>query len=186
MKPASTSTEEILKASRELVREKNWEALNIRSVAAACKVSVGCLYNYFTSKNELVAGTVESIWREIFQLPEEIKNKNDLKAALVQLYQQLKIGSEKYPDFASMHSVVLFPENKKQESETMLSTWNFIEKRIAETIKSDPSVNQERLKDLFSAEQAARILFAQILYSLVKNEFDPSPILEIADRLLYE
>ena len=50
MNTVVTSKEEILKASRELVRQQGWPAVNIRSVAAACGVSVGSIYNYFDSK----------------------------------------------------------------------------------------------------------------------------------------
>ena len=45
-----TSKEEILKNSRELIREKGWAAVSIRSVASACGVSVGSIYNYYDSK----------------------------------------------------------------------------------------------------------------------------------------
>lgn len=65
-----TSREEILKASRELIRQGGWSAISIRSVAAACGVSVGSIYNYFDSKTELVGATVESVWEEIFHRPE--------------------------------------------------------------------------------------------------------------------
>ena len=36
-----TSKEEILKTSREMIRQQGWSAISIRSVAAACGVSVG-------------------------------------------------------------------------------------------------------------------------------------------------
>ena len=62
-----TSKEEILQASRELLKEQGWTAINIRAVAAACHVSVGSIYNYFGSKADLVSNTVESVWHEIFQ-----------------------------------------------------------------------------------------------------------------------
>ena len=61
-----TSKEDILKTSRELIREQGWSAVNIRSVAAACGVSVGSIYNYFDSKADLVGETVESVWCQIF------------------------------------------------------------------------------------------------------------------------
>ena len=35
-----TSKEEILKTSREMIRQQGWSAISIRSVAAACGVSV--------------------------------------------------------------------------------------------------------------------------------------------------
>ena len=64
-----TSKEEILKNSRELIREKGWAAVGIRSVASACGVSVGSIYNYYDSKAELISATVESVWCEIFPPP---------------------------------------------------------------------------------------------------------------------
>lgn len=66
MNTVVTSKEDILKTSRELIQQKGLPAINIRSVAAACGVSVGSIYNYFDSKAALVSAVVESVWREIF------------------------------------------------------------------------------------------------------------------------
>ena len=71
MNTVVTSKDEILKTSRELIRSQGWSAISIRSVAAACGVSVGSIYNYFDSKAELVGATVESVWCEIFRRPED-------------------------------------------------------------------------------------------------------------------
>ena len=54
MNPNATSKANILKTSRELIQQNGWAGVNIRSVAAACGVSVGCIYNYFASKTELL------------------------------------------------------------------------------------------------------------------------------------
>ena len=43
MNTVVTSKEEILKASRSLIQREGWDAINIRSVAAACGVSVGSI-----------------------------------------------------------------------------------------------------------------------------------------------
>ena len=71
MNPMATSKADILKISRELIQQNGWAAVNIRAVAAACGVSVGCIYNYFGSKTELVSAAVESIWNDIFHHPED-------------------------------------------------------------------------------------------------------------------
>ena len=39
----ATSKANILKTSRELIQQNGWAGVNIRSVAAACGVSVGCI-----------------------------------------------------------------------------------------------------------------------------------------------
>ena len=41
MNKSVITKEDILKASRELIQRQGWSAVNIRSVAAACGVSVG-------------------------------------------------------------------------------------------------------------------------------------------------
>lgn len=66
-----TSKQEILKTSRKLIQQQGWSAVSIRSVASACGVSVGSIYNYFDSKAELITATVESVWCEIFHRPED-------------------------------------------------------------------------------------------------------------------
>ena len=54
-----TSKDDILAASREIISREGLPAVSIRSVAAACGVSVGSIYNYFDSKAELVGAAVE-------------------------------------------------------------------------------------------------------------------------------
>ena len=68
MNKVVTSKEEILAASRELVLEKGIMSLSMRSVAEACGVAVGSIYNYFPSKAELLsallwAGSVRELFR---------------------------------------------------------------------------------------------------------------------------
>ena len=53
MNTVVTSKEEILKASRELIRQQGWSAVSIRSVAAACGVlvlSAGVRFDYHFGK----------------------------------------------------------------------------------------------------------------------------------------
>ena len=66
MNHLATSKEDILAASRELIKENGWSALSIRAVASRCSVSAGTIYNYYESKAELLGDTIESIWSEIF------------------------------------------------------------------------------------------------------------------------
>ena len=87
----ATSKEEILKTSRVLIQQNGWEAVNIRAVAAACGVSVGCIYNYFGSKTELVSAAVESIWSDIFRHPDDPAVFEDTLSCIRWMYRQSKI-----------------------------------------------------------------------------------------------
>ena len=89
MNTVVTSKDDILKASRELIRERGWSAISIRSVAAECGVSVGSIYNYFDSKAELMGAAVESVWREIFHRPEDDAVFHDVVACFTWIYARL-------------------------------------------------------------------------------------------------
>lgn len=89
MNKAVTTKEEILKIGRELIRQQGWAAINIRAVAAACSVSVGSIYNYFTSKADLVGAIVESVCMR-FSIVQKMKPYFGTFACIAWLYQQME------------------------------------------------------------------------------------------------
>lgn len=101
MNTVVTSREGILKASRELIQRQGWQGLSIRAVAAACGVSVGSIYNYFDSKADLVGAAVESVWGEIFHLPEDGTVFRDTQACVAWMYERMEQGCRQYPGFST-------------------------------------------------------------------------------------
>ena len=107
-----TSKEEILKTSREMIRQQGWSAISIRSVAAACGVSVGSIYNYFDSKSDLVGATVESVWCEIFHRPDNDAVFRDVQVCVTWIYERMAYGGEQYPGFFTLHSLGFMGKEK--------------------------------------------------------------------------
>lgn len=54
----------LVEEARRQVAECGYAAMTIRSVAAACGVGVGTVYNYYTSKDALVAAFMMEDWQE--------------------------------------------------------------------------------------------------------------------------
>lgn len=140
-----TSREEILKASRELIRQEGWSAISIRSVAAACGVSVGSIYNYFDSKTELVGATVESVWEEIFHRPENADMFQNIVSCITWMFERMAYGSRQYPGFFTLHSLSFMQKEKSegklrmqyvQPCQNSRRCWNF--KMCRWLIKSSP------------------------------------------------
>lgn len=52
----------LLEAARCQIRESGYSAMTIRSVAAACGVGVGTVYNYYPSKEALAAAFILEDW----------------------------------------------------------------------------------------------------------------------------
>ena len=146
MNPMATSKEEILKTSRVLIQQNGWEAVNIRAVAAACGVSVGCIYNYFGSKTELVSAAVESIWSDIFRHPDD---------------------------------PAVFEQQMRQ-------TWQHILDALTMVLTRDKKIRPDAFTEEFSRQKFAGILFSLMLSAVVQQDFDPTAVLEIIRRTIYE
>lgn len=185
MNTVVTSKEEILKISRELIRQKGWSAVNIRSVAAACGVSVGSIYNYFDSKAALVGATVESIWCEIFHRPEEGVVFQDTQACITWMYERMEYGYKQYPGFFTLHSLGFMQEEKADGKRRMQQTWKHILEGLCFVLKRDAKVRSDAFTDSFTAEKFSDVLFSLLLSALLRQDYDPGAVLEIVRRTLY-
>ena len=163
----ATSKEEILKTSRVLIQQNGWEAVNIRAVAAACGVSVGCIYNYFGSKTELVSAAVESIWSDIFRHPDDPAVFEDTLSCIRWMYRQMEYGSEQYPGFFTQ-------------------TWQHILDALTMVLTRDKKIRTDAFTEEFSRQKFAGILFSLMLSAVVQQDFDPITVLEIIRRTIYE
>lgn len=185
MNTAVTSKEEILKTSRELIRRQGWSAVSIRSVAAGCGVSVGSIYNYFDSKTDLIGATVESVWCEIFHRPEDDAVFQDVQACVAWMYQRMAYGCERYPGFFTLHSLGFLREDKSAGKQRMQQTWQHILAGLRSVLKQDVRIRPDAFTEQFTAEKFADVLFSQMLSALLRQDYDPSAVLEIVRRTLY-
>ena len=54
----------LIEEARRQIEESGYGAMTIRSVAKGCGVGVGTVYNYYTSKDELLAAYLLGDWKE--------------------------------------------------------------------------------------------------------------------------
>lgn len=185
MNTVVTSKEDILKTSRKLIRQQGWSAINIRSVASACGVSVGSIYNYFDSKAALVSATVESIWCEIFRRPEDSAVFQDTRACIAWMYERMEYGCRQYPGFFTLHSLGFMQEDKSDGKRKMQQTWQHILDELCSVLKQDAGIRNDAFTEQFTVERFADVLFSLMLSALLRQDYDPAAILEIVRRTLY-
>lgn len=174
-----------MKISRELIQRQGWSAVNIRSVAAACGVSVGSIYNYFDSKAALVASTIESVWCEIFHRPEDGAVFQDTQACITWMYERMEYGRNQYPGFFTLHSLGFMQEDKADGKRRMQQTWQHILDGLCSVLQRDTKVRPDAFTEQFTAEKFAGVLFSLMLSALLREDYDPDAVLEIVRRILY-
>ncbi len=96
--------ENLMAEARRQVREAGYAALTIRSVAAACDVGVGTVYNYFPSKDALVAGFMLADWQHCMAaIQATARESQTAEPVLLCIHQQLLA-------FAQLHQPIFSDE----------------------------------------------------------------------------
>lgn len=180
-----TSKEEILEKSRKLIREKGWTAINIRSVSGACGVAVGSIYNYFGSKDELMAAIVESVWQDIFHSSEFAEGFADTLACVRWLFERIEVGTREYPGLSTLHPLVFASSGRSDGKRRMAQAWDHILGGLCMVLKKDPRVRPDAFNERFTEKNFADLLFSLMVAALVRENFDCGPVLELVRRTIY-
>lgn len=185
MRSAVISREAILEASRALLRERGWSAINMRSVATGCGVAVGSLYNYFASKTDLVMATVESVWEELFQVPESFGPEEPFCRCMEWLYQSMQRGNERYPGFLTLHAMGFTTGGKMEGRRMMARTQAKLREEMCRVLDQDAQVRDGVFDSRLTREGFVELIFSMLLSTLLRGEKTCEPLVEVARRVLY-
>ena len=181
-----TSREAILAESRKLVMEKGIDSVSMRSVAAACNVAVGSIYNYFPSKADLISAAVEDVWKDIFHMSGESMKFEHFTDCLAWLYERILKGCEQYPGFFTLHSVSFAAEDKSSGRRMMEKYFAHIRQNLLHVLAADPLVREDAFGDQLSAGQFVDMIFTLLTSLLLQNQKCCEPLLVVAARCIYE
>ena len=84
----------LLQAAREQIAQNGYAKTTMRSMAAATDVAVGTVYNYFPSKDILIASFVSEDWHECVAAMETC-SVGDARTLCEGIFNQLRAFSEK-------------------------------------------------------------------------------------------
>lgn len=162
--------EKLLTEAKRQVLEQGYTAMTIRSVATACGVGTGTVYNYFPSKDVLVANFMLEDWMMCIQtINNGMTEATNSKEALRCMYQELITYKEKY--------TTLFADENAEASYTASSMQrhHLLREQLAEPIKTWSS-KQTKTDPDFLAEFVAENM---LTWTMQGKEFE-----QIADVLL--
>ena len=96
--------EKLVFEARRQVQERGYTALTIRSVATACGVGVGTVYNYFASKDALVAAFMLEDWQQSLAIIRSVAEESQAAGPVFAcIHRQLL-------EFTTLHQAVFADE----------------------------------------------------------------------------
>ncbi len=93
----NNARERMLQEAEKLLRQGGYSAVTIRGIAGACGVGVGTVYNYFPSKEALLAEYLLQDWRGCIDAIEAVQG-NSPEAVAGCVYRELLAFSQRHAD----------------------------------------------------------------------------------------
>ncbi len=81
----------ILEVGKKILLEEGYEKMTLRLVASKCNIATGTIYNYFSSKDVLVAKIMWGDWSSLIsKLIPILENVNDVTSGIESIFMMLK------------------------------------------------------------------------------------------------
>lgn len=125
-----------------------------------------------------------SVWGDIFHHPDDESVFDDTVSCIRWMYRQLEYGYQTYPGFFTHHSMGFMQEDAADGKIRMHHAWQNILDQLCMVLKRDPQVRADAFTEQFSAEQFAEVLLSLMLSAVIRQDFDPSAVLEMTRRTL--
>lgn len=180
-----TSKDDILSACKDIVADKGIQAINMRNVATHCKVAVGSIYNYFSSKDDLTIAVIDAIWKEIVQNVSEFHSGTGFVENVEYLFESIKNGGEKYPFFFDLHPMSIAKSGKEKGRETMNLYFDSVKKDLLFSLQNDNRVRQEFFSIKCSQKDFIEFVFSNLISLLIQKQDTCDVLLEIIKGTLY-
>ena len=105
--------EQLLSVAREQISTQGYKKTTIRSVAGACGLGVGTVYNYFASKDMLIASFMLEDWQRCLARMKSVSTE-DAETAAENIYRLLS-------EFIDMHRALFSDEDAAKVFSTVFS-----------------------------------------------------------------
>lgn len=181
MRKTVTSRKEILKNCQNIVANKDLTALDIRTVADACHVSVGSIYNHFSSKDDLVYEVLNQAWGKIFDLEDSKETKDkSLDHYLQWLFSSLAKKKEEHPNFFNYYSLGTAFKNPEKGAQLFENHLKPLKEGLKEVWKNDSSIPSSLEKE----EQKIDFIFTSLLSVLLSNSMEEKDFIQMVKSYL--
>ncbi|MDT2757398.1 TetR/AcrR family transcriptional regulator [Enterococcus asini] len=179
-----SSKEDLINDCKKIVKTQGISGVSIRSLAKEAGISTGAVYNYFPSKNQLLAETIGSIWAEIFHFSNKNLTFTSFTACLEALFESIEEGKKMYPHFFTEHALVMSLENEQMGKKLMANYWDHIKESMLVTLQNDSAIRKGVFGEELTPEEFVEYCF-ELFLSVMVSEKRSESLLKFVENALY-
>lgn len=170
----------LLESARRITDEKGIEAVNIRSLARRAGVAAGTVYNYFSSKDEILLALTEEYWRQTLSEMNEVITAHSFCGQLQEIFEFLKtrIHESAGKLMSSLGNV------ETAGLERMLSMQTTLEAALVRKMAQAPDVREDVWNQAFTREQFAHFILMNIMALLKSGAADMDFFITVVRRTI--
>lgn len=184
MNNSHTTKDAIILKIREIVARDGLNALSIRGLANELNLSVGIIYYYFPSKDELIVEAIESVWEDIFQISDEIQNLS-FSVYMSKIFENIISGTKKYPNFFTLHTIMLQTDEKSRANSMMHIYMNKLKNKMREVLDGDKTVKDSAFTDGFTEDDFISFIMSNIMSLILDPSYKKDFFIKLIDKILY-
>ena len=175
----------IVETARQILLERGYEELSIREVAKECHLSVGTIYNYFTTKHDLIVHIMVEHWDNYLRKVTMIDHtETDIFVKLRQMYEQMCLFIN---TFQGVWVKANLDHREAHTKDKLQKHRDYVEKLVgvyAEIIQRDVARDAERLQLPIAEQDFARFVIQNFLIISQMKQFDYDTFEKILRKLM--
>lgn len=183
---SSISREELLAHAYDTAEKYGLASLSIRGLATECDVSVGTIYNYFSSKTELTTATAELFFKRAFF--EEFCHPSNGERYLdycVRMFESMVKTLEHFRIHWLKGADSLPAAEKAAAHLREEKSFSHIRDGLITIFENDSTIRPDR-PECLSAEAVSEFTLRNVLAELRSEKPDCSVLFAMLDKALYE
>ena len=170
----------LLDSARAIADTEGIEAVNMRSIAQRAGVATGTVYNYFSSKEDILLALTEEYWKKTLYEMRTAVTADSFCGQLEEIFIFLKERIDRSGS-SLMNSL---GEVKKDGQERMESMQAVLAESLIRRMEQDPSVRKDIWNGTFTMEQYSRFIVANMVMLLRTEPYDFHFFIEMVRRTL--
>ncbi len=163
--------DKILNTSKDIAIKDGINTINMRLVAKNCNIALGSIYNYFPSKSDLLIATIQSIWKDIFNLKDDYLKFEKFTDSISYIFETININLKKYPDFFTLHSISFDNSNKHKGKKSMEIFLTNFKNSLVKILENDKNIRP----NVFNKDLTPNIFVDCVFNILLSLIFEKKP-----------